>query len=334
MKANARYSDRELLERVTEQPARLPARLRERIERSWQGFPIQLYALADLDEALSLTSSWVVLGPAHVAVTIPSGAGGAPEIHSFARSEIHGVKLEAGLSCQVLRICGKPDTPALATLRFTHRQRRSMEGLVFVLEQALEGREIPLADPDQTYLEAVVRPIREAQALVVANRLAVVWRLLSYLRPYRRQLKLGMASAGAITVLALVPPFLTGYLVDHVIRPVQEGQLSVAQASAVAWLAVIAIAVTYLLRQLCLWMRLRLMATLGEFVARDLRDELYEHLHRLSLSFYSRKKTGSLITRVSSDTDRLWEFLAFGVVEVSLSLVMLVGLAAVLIPLA
>jgi ATP-binding cassette subfamily B protein len=332
-KASARFSDRELLERSTNQPASLPARLRERIERSWQGLPVQLYALVDLDDSLSLVSSWVVLGPTHVAVATPSRVGGAPEIRSFARSEIHGVKLEAGLSCQVLRIFGKPDTLALATLRFTHRQRRSMEGLAFVLEQALEGREIPLGDPDQTYVEAVVRPIREAQALVVANRLAVVWRLLSYLGPYRRQLILGMASAAAITLLALIPPFLTGYLVDHVIRPVQEGRLSVADASVVAWLAVTAIAATYLLRQLCLWMRLRLMATLGEFVARDLRDELYGHLHKLSLSFYSRKKTGSLITRVSSDTDRLWEFLAFGVVEVSLSLVMLVGLATVLITL-
>jgi len=78
---------------------------------------------------------------------------------------------------------------------------------------------------------------------------------------------------------------------------------------------------------------LRLMSFLGEYVARDLRSELYEHLQRLSLSFYSRKKTGSLITRVSSDTDRLWEFLALGVVDVSLAVVMLIGLGTVLISL-
>ena len=73
------------------------------------------------------------------------------------------------------------------------------------------------------------------------------------------------------------------------------------------------------------------MSVLGEYVARDLRTQLYEHLQKLSLSFFSRKKTGSLITRVSSDTDRLWDFLAFGVIDVSLSFVMLAGLGAVLI---
>jgi len=60
---------------------------------------------------------------------------------------------------------------------------------------------------------------------------------------------------------------------------------------------------------------------------------LYEHIQRLSLSFFSRKKTGSLITRVTADTDRLWEFIAFGVVDVSLSLVMLIGLGGVLLTL-
>ena len=105
------------------------------------------------------------------------------------------------------------------------------------------------------------------------------------------------------------------------------------RARALALLAVLAMALVQITKQAAAIVRLRLLAVLGEFVARDLRSELYEHLQRLSLSFYSRKRTGGLITRVSSDTDRLWDFLAFGVVDVSLSLVMLAGLSAVLISL-
>src|SRR4029079_11117154 len=71
----------------------------------------------------------------------------------------------------------------------------------------------------------------------------------------------------------------------------------------------------------------------GELVARDLRAELYAHIQRSSLAFFSRKKTGSLISRVTADTDRTGEFIAFGVVDVSLSLVMLTGLGAVLLTL-
>lgn len=57
-----------------------------------------------------------------------------------------------------------------------------------------------------------------------------------------------------------------------------------------AWLAFGTIALVFLIRQASALVRLRYMSVLGEWVARDLRTELYEHLQRLSLGFYSRKR--------------------------------------------
>ena len=309
-----RESDLEIIARYTDQPERLPRDLRQRIEREWGGLPVQLYGMADLDSSMRFARTWLALGPGHIALAHQSQGAGRSEIRVFERSAITGVREAPGLSCTVLTILGAEGQPALAVLRFTHRQRPAIENIRFVLEEQLEGREVPPGDGDTEYVESLARPIRNAQALVAANELAVLWRLLAYLKPYSRQMTLGMLAAAIITLCSLVPPFLAGYLFDDVIRPSQDGQLSLGQASQAAWIAVAAIAAVYLLRQLCGWVRLRVMATLGEYVARDLRTDLYEHLQRLSLSFYSRKKTGSLITRVSSDTDRLWEFLAFGIV--------------------
>src|SRR5947208_1822179 len=188
-------------------------------------------------------------------------------------------------------------------------------------------------DADRLYAESVARPIRDAQALVSGRQTAVIRRLLGYLKPYHRQLTLGMAAATVITLVSLIPPYLAGYLLDRVVRPAQGGTLSLARAGTIAALAVAAMAGVYLIKQAAALVRLRLMSILGEWVARDLRDELYEHIQRLSLAFFSRKRTGSLITRVSADTDRLWEFLAFGLVGVSLSLVQLLGLGTVLLSL-
>ena len=161
----------------------------------------------------------------------------------------------------------------------------------------------------------------------------MIVRLLGYLKPYRRQLVLGLSAATVITLVSLVPPYLAGYVIDRVVRPAQEGRLPRGTAATMAWMAVAAMAGLYLVRQAAAHVRLRLMAVLGEWVARDLRAELYEHIQHSSLSFFSRKKTGSLIARVTADTDRLWEFIAFGVVDVSLSIVMLIGLGAVLLTL-
>ncbi|HEV8303395.1 MAG TPA: ABC transporter ATP-binding protein [Gemmatimonadales bacterium] len=324
--------DDQIIARYTDQPQRLPAELRRQIEAGWDGAPVQLYALADLDHTLRLAESWVALGPADVAVA-RRAADGRWEVHGFPRARIQAVREAPGLSANTLTVLGAPGDPPLALVRYTHRQRRAFENLRFMLEEQIEGRETPAADPDREYADSVARPIREAQALVAGREVAVIRRLLGYLKPYRRQLVIGMAAATLITLVSLVPPYLAGYVIDRVVRPAQEGRLSLARASTIAWLAVGAMALVYVVRQLAAIVRLRLMAIMGEWVARDLRAELYEHLQRLSLAFFSRKRTGGLITRVSADTDRLWDFLAFGVVDVSLSLVMLAGLGAVLLSL-
>jgi ATP-binding cassette subfamily B protein len=315
-----------LIEKYLEQPAKMPAELRERIERQWGGGAVQLYALADLDASMRLCKTWLALGPKHIALINEEG-----QIRAFERSRIKGLRKAPGLSCTTVTFQDAPGEPALAIVRYTNRQRRTMENIQYVIEQQLKGAQDPAGDADEIYSNSVAHAIREAQSSVADNKLAVIWRLTAYLKPYRRRLGWGMFGATLMTLISLIPPFLTGYLMDKVIRPYEAGTLSQDAASHVAWLLIGGIAATYLIREVFVCVRLRTLSVLGEFVERDIRNELYEHLQTLSLNFFSGKRTGSLISRVTSDTDRLWEFLAFGVVEVVLSGVMLLGLGAILI---
>src|SRR5688500_11199023 len=324
--------DQEIISRYIGQPARLPTELPARIEREWGNQPVQLYALADLDHGLRLHESWVALGPRHVALARP-GSDGAWHVHSVERTRIRAVQEAPGLSANTLLLLSAPDDPPLAVVRYTQRQRGAFENIRFVLDEALEGRTVEPDDADRVYADAVARPVRDAQALVAGRESAVILRLLRYLTRYRRELTLGLGAAAVVTLASLVPPYLAGYLIDDVVRKANDGTMARGAAATIAWIAVGAMAALYVLRQIAAHVRLRLMSVIGEWVARDLRAELYEHIQHLSLSFFSRKKTGSLITRVTSDTDRLWDFVAFGVVDVSLSLVMLLGLGVVLLSL-
>jgi ATP-binding cassette subfamily B protein len=329
--------DQAIISRYIGQPATLPADLRARIERAWGDEPVQLYALADLDATLRLGESWLALGPRHLALATPV-TDGVWDVRTVERSCIRAVDEAPGLSANRLTLLGGAagaavvDEP-LVVVRYTQRQRGAFENIRFVLDEALQGRVVTSEDADRVYADAVARPVRDAQALVSGRESTVILRLLGYLARYRSQLVLGLSAAAVVTLASLIPPYLAGYLIDGVVRRAQEGSLSHDAAAAMAWMAVAAMAGVYVVRQIAAHVRLRLMSTLGEQVARDLRAELYEHIQRLSLSFFSRKKTGSLITRVTADTDRLWEFVAFGVVDVSLSLVMLLGLGAVLLTL-
>ncbi len=316
--------DVELIGKYTDQPARLPSSVREHIACATDQSGLRAYALIDLDDALSLGERWLALTSTHVALWSPT----AP-LAVYARQAVERCCLERGLSCNTLRIELREGQRPLV-VRYTQRQRSAVERIIASLDGELISEQL---DADSAYAAEVARPIRNAQALVSKSSLFILLRLLAYLLPYRRHLVLGLYAAAVITLCALLPPYVTGYLIDDVLRPVQMGQVAAQDVALIGWYCVAAMAAVYLIRRAAAWVRLRLMAVLGEYVARDLRGELYEHLQKLSISFYSRKKTGSLITRVSSDTDRLWDFLAFGVVDMSLSVVMLIGLCAVLISL-
>jgi ATP-binding cassette subfamily B protein len=321
--ATTTLEDIELIGRYTDQPARMPEDVRRQLALATRQTEICAYALIDLDDELRLCERWLALTPDSVVYHVP----GAEPLCRPRRSVVRA-SLERGLSCNTLRVeLASDETPIVA--RYTQRQRSAVERII----TAIDGELLGGPDADAAYAAEVARPIRNAQALVSHSSVFILARLLGYLLPYRRQLIFGLGAAGVITSCALIPPYITGYLIDDVLRPVQNGQVAAGDAALVGWVCVAAMAVVYLLRRAAAWVRLRLMAVLGEFVARDLRGELYEHLQELSIAFYSRKKTGSLITRVSSDTDRLWDFLAFGVVDLSLSVVMLLGLCAVLISL-
>jgi len=142
--------DAEIVARYTDQPPRLPAELRRQVEASWNGAPVQLYALADLDHALRLTQVWVALGPGRLAMARRVDRGEQWEIESVERARIQAVREAPGLSATTLTILGRPGDVPLAVLRYSHRQRRAFENLKFVLRRRSRGAASPLRTRTQS----------------------------------------------------------------------------------------------------------------------------------------------------------------------------------------
>jgi len=317
-----------VVRRYTDQPEILTADLRARIEDAWGGESVQLYALADLDAGMRLQTAWVALGPTQVATISATG-----EIRTFPRAQVQAVEERPSLSATILTLRGAADEPALATVRYSLRQNNAMGAIAFVLKQALEGNTIkPGGDgPDTYYAESVSQPVRHAQASMVSHKLGVLWRLLGYIKPYKGMFSLGVIGAIMLTVFMLVPPMLTQRIIDEAVLPALDGDVTAEAATALGLGLIGWLLGAFLLREVFLFIRLRTLSLIGEYVARDLRSSVYDHLHRLSVSYFSRNQTGSIITRVSSDTDRIWDFIAFGLAEMLFGIILVVGLAIVLL---
>ena len=66
------------------------------------------------------------------------------------------------------------------------------------------------------------------------------------------------------------------------------------------------------------------LAWVSERIAADLRNRTYAHLQRLSLEFFGGKRTGDLISRISSDTDRICYFLSVYLLDFASDMLMIV----------
>jgi len=73
------------------------------------------------------------------------------------------------------------------------------------------------------------------------------------------------------------------------------------------------------------------MAYVSERVSADLRNATYAHLNQLSLEFFGGRRTGDLIARLSTDTERLCSFLSDNLVDFATDVLMIVGATAMMV---
>jgi ATP-binding cassette subfamily B protein len=155
-----------------------------------------------------------------------------------------------------------------------------------------------------------------------------LFRLWRFAVPYRRQLLLGFVLTLAGTAATLVPPYLTMPLMDKVLIPYQNGvpidvDLVVAlliglfAAAVLAWILGCA--------------RTHVLARVSERIGADLRSTTYEHLLKLSLEYFGGKRTGDLMARIGSETDRICLFLSLHLLDFATDVLMIAMTAAILV---
>ncbi len=118
------------------------------------------------------------------------------------------------------------------------------------------------------------------------------WRLLRYLSPFKLRLALALLVLPLGAGMSLVFPAVISNVVDSVLKAGNVQQLD--QISA-------ALLLVFMLQVLAWALEGYNLNYIGEKLVVNLRLELYEHLQMLSLGFYTSRRVGELISRLSSD---------------------------------
>jgi len=146
--------------------------------------------------------------------------------------------------------------------------------------------------------------------------------LLAYARPYWPRLTLGVLASFCTRFARLVPPILVATAIDRVINgPADPGLLAsvgllpaepiVGRAARVALLErlVLIAALAYLVRSGTRFASRYLLQSSAQKIQRDLRNDTYDHLQRLSMDFFVDHQTGAMMSVLNSDVNRLEKFL-------------------------
>lgn len=152
---------------------------------------------------------------------------------------------------------------------------------------------------------------------------AQMWRLLSYVKPYRKTiLPLSFLTVLIGTAVKLVIPILIGvYVLDQAITG-RNPELLIQLIFIISGLYVLNYAANVL--------RIRWMNQLGQHVIYDLRQHLFTHVQRLSHRFFDQRSAGSILVRIMNDINSLQELFTSGVINLLTDLLLLAGVIIIL----
>jgi ATP-binding cassette subfamily B protein len=227
----------------------------------------------------------------------------------------------------------------LAQWRHTHARSKAAHHFVDRWKLLRSGQPVDtgLLESSEALCPSCGSPIKGEQgfcevcaSLPATKPVGSLLRLLRFARKRAGVVTLGIVLTVAGTAASLVPPYLTKPMLDDVLIPYQSPQHEGAKLYLIPWLLG-GLAVASVLSWILSWARTYVVAWVSERIASDLRNQTYAHLQKLSLEFFGGKRTGDLISRVSTDTDRICYFLSVNLLDFVNDVLMIVMIAAFLL---
>jgi ATP-binding cassette, subfamily B, bacterial len=229
---------------------------------------------------------------------------------------------------------------------FSHSRQREFYHAAKIIETVAKGDDPPKQQDGKADLPRYcpkcgrLLPERGGVCPACLKRGQVLIRLLKYLKGHWKRATALISLLMISAAIETLPPYLTKILIDDVLIATGDGvvtniawwDVSDFAYDRVGWLAII-VSLFLVSRLTLLLLQIlagRQGAHLGPAVIADVREELYHHIQRQSLSYYDKSSTGTLANRVMVDTQRVQSFLVGAVPHIGLNLLMVVMIGAIL----
>jgi ATP-binding cassette, subfamily B, multidrug efflux pump len=171
---------------------------------------------------------------------------------------------------------------------------------------------------------------QEDEILGKAYDARIMRRLLTYLRPYIRLTVVALVFLILVSLVDLVGPALIGFGIDQYIAP--KTQTLTETQRSIGLLEVSSIYLLVLIIGLVLrYLHVLLLSIIGQHIMFDMRSQMFDHLQRLSLSYFDHNPVGRLMTRLTNDIDALNEMFTSGAISILGDVLTILGITILLL---
>ncbi|KAF0195364.1 MAG: ATP-binding cassette subfamily B bacterial [Bacillota bacterium] len=154
----------------------------------------------------------------------------------------------------------------------------------------------------------------DSEAVNIKVETKILQRIVPYIRPYIPHLLAGLVFMLLVTVTGLITPYLEAQAIDTYI--LNKGDLTAeARSAGIARIALLYLAL-YVGNWVFSYWQTYFISWAGQNVIYALRQKMFEHLQKLSFSFYDGIEVGRIMSRVTNDVNALNELVSSGILNV------------------
>ncbi|MEK7656590.1 MAG: ABC transporter ATP-binding protein [Elusimicrobiota bacterium] len=147
----------------------------------------------------------------------------------------------------------------------------------------------------------------------------MLWRFLPYVRPHRNRF---LQACAAMSVVAA----MNGASI-YALQPIID-KIFVSKDFGMLWLAILGVPALVAIKTVAAYLQNYLMSWIGQRVTQTLREDLFLHLHTLSLDYYGEHRSGEILSRVTGDLGNVQsalQFLPLYLIRDTLTVLVLMG---------
>jgi subfamily B ATP-binding cassette protein MsbA len=158
------------------------------------------------------------------------------------------------------------------------------------------------------------------------------------LRPHWKAMTMALVGVGGAAAADLLEPWPIKIVLDYALqsKPMPGWMIGVVSrigsgGLAILNFAVVAVAAIAVVGAASSYLQSYLTTNVGQRIMHDLRRTVYHHIHRLSLAEHDQKRTGDLISRVTSDIDSIQDVVTTALLGIVANILTLVGIVGIML---